>query len=77
MTHVAYYDKDLGALRYLISVVGPDRVLFGTDWPFVGSNLAVGIERVRICIEAGTLNSADADLILGKNAAQLLGIAEA
>jgi len=24
---------DLGALRYLVSVVGPDRVLFGTDWP--------------------------------------------
>jgi len=24
---------DLGALRYLISVVGPDRVMFGTDWP--------------------------------------------
>lgn len=31
-----YYDcitYDLGALRYLISVVGSDRVLFGTDWP--------------------------------------------
>jgi aminocarboxymuconate-semialdehyde decarboxylase len=24
---------DLGALQYLISVVGADRVLFGTDWP--------------------------------------------
>jgi aminocarboxymuconate-semialdehyde decarboxylase len=24
---------DLGALRYLVSVVGADRVLFGTDWP--------------------------------------------
>ena len=24
---------DPGALRYLISVVGADRVLFGTDWP--------------------------------------------
>jgi aminocarboxymuconate-semialdehyde decarboxylase len=24
---------DLGALRYLISVVGSERVLFGTDWP--------------------------------------------
>ena len=24
---------DLGALRYLISVVGAERVLFGTDWP--------------------------------------------
>jgi aminocarboxymuconate-semialdehyde decarboxylase len=31
-----YYDcisYDPGALRYLISVVGSDRVLFGTDWP--------------------------------------------
>ena len=31
-----FYDcitYDLGALRYLISVVGADRVLFGTDWP--------------------------------------------
>ena len=24
---------DLGALRYLVSVVGSDRVMFGTDWP--------------------------------------------
>jgi aminocarboxymuconate-semialdehyde decarboxylase len=31
-----YYDSityDLGALRYLISAVGSDHVLFGTDWP--------------------------------------------
>ena len=31
-----YYDcitYDLGALRYLVSVVGADRVMFGTDWP--------------------------------------------
>jgi aminocarboxymuconate-semialdehyde decarboxylase len=31
-----YYDSityDLGALQYLISVVGADRVMFGTDWP--------------------------------------------
>jgi aminocarboxymuconate-semialdehyde decarboxylase len=31
-----YYDcinYDAGALRYLISVVGADRVMFGTDWP--------------------------------------------
>jgi aminocarboxymuconate-semialdehyde decarboxylase len=31
-----YYDcitYDLGALRYLIFVVGADRVMFGTDWP--------------------------------------------
>ncbi len=31
-----YYDcitYNLGALRYLVSVVGHDRVMFGTDWP--------------------------------------------
>jgi aminocarboxymuconate-semialdehyde decarboxylase len=31
-----YYDcitYDLGALQYLISVVGSDHVMFGTDWP--------------------------------------------
>ena len=31
-----YYDNityDLGALRYLVSVVGADHVMFGTDWP--------------------------------------------
>jgi aminocarboxymuconate-semialdehyde decarboxylase len=31
-----YYDcitYNLGALRYLISVVGADQVMFGTDWP--------------------------------------------
>jgi aminocarboxymuconate-semialdehyde decarboxylase len=31
-----YYDcitYDLRALRYLISVVGAERVMFGTDWP--------------------------------------------
>jgi aminocarboxymuconate-semialdehyde decarboxylase len=31
-----YYDNityNLGALRYLVSVVGADHVMFGTDWP--------------------------------------------
>jgi aminocarboxymuconate-semialdehyde decarboxylase len=31
-----YYDNityDLGALRYLVSVVGAEHVMFGTDWP--------------------------------------------
>jgi aminocarboxymuconate-semialdehyde decarboxylase len=31
-----YYDSityNLGALKYLISVVGSDHVMFGTDWP--------------------------------------------
>ena len=54
--------------------IGADRVLFGTDWPYVGGNLAVGLGRIRECLEAGTLNQDQARAILGENAAKLLGI---
>lgn len=54
--------------------VGPEKVLFGTDWPFIGDNVSIGLGRIRDCINAGTLTSPDADLILGLNAAKLLGV---
>lgn len=54
--------------------LGPERVLFATDWPFAGNNFSVGIGRVHACIEAGTLNESQADLILGKNAIRILGL---
>jgi hypothetical protein len=56
--------------------IGAERVLFGTDWPLVGHNLSIGIDRVRECVSAGTLNPAQADLILGGNAVKLLGLAD-
>ena len=34
------YTYDLGALQYLISVVGAEQVLFGTDWPHGSSTWA-------------------------------------
>src|SRR4051794_6633239 len=35
LRHIHYdcITYNLGALQYLISVVGPERVMFGTDWP--------------------------------------------
>jgi aminocarboxymuconate-semialdehyde decarboxylase len=35
LRHISYdsITYDLGALQYLISVVGADHVMFGTDWP--------------------------------------------
>lgn len=54
--------------------IGAERVLFGTDWPFVGNNLAVGLRRVRECIDIGLIDRGQAELILGINAFKLLGI---
>jgi aminocarboxymuconate-semialdehyde decarboxylase len=66
-----YYDcitYDLGALRYLISVVGPDRVLFGTDWPHqvhdVGGSLA----------HTAALSPDERHAIRGANAVRLFGL---
>ena len=52
--------------------LGAERILFATDWPFVGSNLSVGLSRVRECVDAGALTEAQSKMILGENAARLL-----
>ncbi len=52
--------------------IGADRVLFGTDWPFVGNNLNLGRSRIQNGIETGLLNEEQGRLILGENAAKLL-----
>ena len=54
--------------------VGPERILFGSDWPFIGNNIIVGRDRVRDCVNTGMLNQDQAKLILGENAVKLLGI---
>jgi predicted TIM-barrel fold metal-dependent hydrolase len=54
--------------------IGPERILFGSDWPFVGNNIAVGRDRVRDCVNTGMLNQDQAKLILGENAVKLLGL---
>lgn len=52
--------------------IGAERVLFGSDWPLVGQNMEIGLARIRKCVEAGTLSPAQAELVLGINAARLL-----
>ena len=66
-----YYDcitYDLGALRYLISVVGPDRVLFGTDWPHQVHDVAGSLANTAALVPA------ERDAIRGDNAIQLFGL---
>src|SRR5262249_16081093 len=54
--------------------IASHRILFATDWPFGGSNFEDCMSRVRDCVESRTLNSEDENLILGLNAAKLLGV---
>jgi len=66
-----YYDcitYDLGALRYLISVVGPDRVLFGTDWPHQVHDVAGSLAHT------AALPPGERDAIRGVNAIRLFGL---
>ena len=58
-----------GPLRFLTGLVGADRVVYGTDYPF---DMAAGPLADQL---AGTgLGSADTELIAGHNAAALFGI---
>ena len=66
-----YYDcitYDLGALEYLISVVGADRVMFGTDWPHQVHDVAGSLANT------AALPPDQRDRIRGANAIDLFGL---
>jgi len=66
-----YYDcitYDLGALRYLISVVGADRVLFGTDWPHQVHDVTGSLAHT------AALPPDQRDAVRGENALRLFAI---
>jgi aminocarboxymuconate-semialdehyde decarboxylase len=66
-----FYDcitYDVGALRYLISVVGADRVLFGTDWPHQVHDVQGSLANTAI------LPPDQREAIRGGNATRLFGL---
>ena len=68
-----YYDcltHSEDALRMLIDMVGIDRVMFGTDWPF---DMAID-EPVSWVRSLTKLTQGEKDAILGKNVERLLGL---
>ena len=52
--------------------IGAERVLFGSDWPVIGHNMKIGIDRINDCIQSGMLTPKQAALVLGLNAARVL-----
>jgi aminocarboxymuconate-semialdehyde decarboxylase len=68
-----YFDTithDADVLRALVDYAGVDHILLGSDYPF-----DMGVERPAEIVRALALPAEDEALILGGNAARLLGIA--
>ena len=66
-----YYDcitYDLRALEYLVSIVGADRVMFGTDWPHQVFDTAGAIANT------ASLSKDNCDDIRHRNAEKVFGI---
>jgi aminocarboxymuconate-semialdehyde decarboxylase len=59
---------DPGALRYLISVVGAERVLFGTDWPHQVHDVVGSLANT------AALPADQRDAVRGTNALRLFGL---
>jgi aminocarboxymuconate-semialdehyde decarboxylase len=62
---------DHRALRLLVDVMGPDRVLLGSDYPF-----PLGEERVGELVRTSDLDDDAKAKVLGGNAVELLGLSE-
>jgi aminocarboxymuconate-semialdehyde decarboxylase len=68
-----YYDTVTGneaALRFLLDQVGADRVVLGSDWPFVGWDPSP----VAWVKGLGSLTDEEKELILWRNVEGLLGL---
>jgi uncharacterized protein len=57
-----------------IKRLGPERILFGSDWPLIGKNIEVSLNRVKDGIQWGFLTENDAEMVLGKNAIKLFNL---
>ncbi len=55
-----------------VHILGASRVLYASDWPLFGENMKVGIGRIREIEDNSMITPAEAKMILGGSAAQLL-----
>jgi L-fuconolactonase len=71
-----WVDADLAApVEHLLSTFGPDRLVFGTDWP---NCLRAGSYRrtvEAVTVQLGTLSGSERSAVLGGNAARVYGFA--
>lgn len=57
-----------------VNQVGHERIMFGTDWPLIGDNISIALDRIRKCHSEGKLNAIQSEAILGRNASRLFSL---
>lgn len=62
------------ALYEAVRRIGADRVLFSSDWPFVGANQEVTLSKIAECVRSEFITPEQQSLILGENAKKLFKI---
>ena len=63
----------LAFFHRLLEIVGPDRLLWGSDWPPSGRHLTYR-QNLELIRTFATLNNPDLDKVLGENASRIYGI---
>ena len=54
--------------------IGAERVLYGSDWPLLGNNISLSLERIQTCQDQKMITAQQAKLVLGQNALKLAGL---
>ena len=64
--------QPLSSITHAVDRIGAERIIYGSDWPLLGNNMSIVIQRIQQGRRNGNFSSKEADLILGGNAAKLL-----
>jgi len=70
--HVDTMGFDAAAIRATLAIVGPERVVVGSDWPIIDRN--AGRDRVGAVLAEAGLDAADRERVAWRTAAALLGL---
>lgn len=65
-TDTSWQPKEV--IAQTINKIGADRIMFGTDWPIIGNNINVCLERIYELEKEGLITSEESEKVLGENA---------
>jgi aminocarboxymuconate-semialdehyde decarboxylase len=72
--NMAGREAGVAAVKSALATISPDKLMFGSDWPFNFDHDPKGVRRYIDKIRELGLRNEDAEAMLGGNAARLLGI---
>ncbi len=63
--------QSLRDITEAVDRIGAERVLFASDWPFIGDNIRLSLKKIKRGKREGHISSGEAAQILGENAEKL------